>query len=402
MLPEESKDTQLKEEENRLEVPQVRTGRQSSDYSSMGQSDLQGSSILDSLSCSDFLSSSHTEYMSEMNFDIEEPFPGTAYREDAYGTIQEDETRKLLRSNSIQGPFQKLGSYDYGAVNAPGTNAHLGQPVKLNELGRGDTLINILRSDTKDQNYTRTSTKEFFSALEELSTSLKDDRVTKESLNLDLKSESDSQSADKTAHKTESSATGKRAPDEEEAKCESKVPKIKIKRIPTLEEHKEGRKKQASKSKKSNSDTSSTRKRRRYKQDSKNIVKNYGKAMAAFSLTETASPYLDAALAQNGATFEQFKQFILKHKEQIDSIESLRQMMLPEEDDEAEVAGVKRAFQVICEVFARDFALNWIFNSKSNQKETLLRYRFKILRRVQKPECFYYLKSRDDPQQKRN
>lgn len=115
--------------------------------------------------------------------------------------------------------------------------------------------------------------------------------------------------------------------------------------------------------------------------------------MSAFSLTDLARPYRDVLLKSHSIPYENFKQFIIKHKELIDSIGSLRGMILPSDSDEVELQNIKKVFRELSEIFVRDFAVNWIFSSKSNHKETLLKYRFKILRRVQNPTQFTYLKN---------
>ena len=52
---------------------------------------------------------------------------------------------------------------------------------------------------------------------------------------------------------------------------------------------------------------------------------------------------------------------------------------------------MKRVFKAIGIIFIRDFTVNWVYNSKIADKLTHLKYRFKMLRRVQNPEFFTYL-----------
>ena len=132
---------------------------------------------------------------------------------------------------------------------------------------------------------------------------------------------------------------------------------------------------------------------RRLKQDSKNVVKNFGKAMSAFCLTDVAKPSRDNLLNKYQISFEVFKDFVIKYKDQIDSIGSFREMLLPSLADSDQTCSAKSVFRELSELFVRDFAVNWIFSSKSNQRATLLKYRFKILRRVQDPIKFTYLKN---------
>jgi len=131
-----------------------------------------------------------------------------------------------------------------------------------------------------------------------------------------------------------------------------------------------------------------------FKRESKNVVKNYGKAMAAFSLNDIAIPYLEVLVADNEVSIEDFRNFMINRKETIDSIGSLRDLFCPDfKIDTPQELRFKAVFRAISKVFVRDFAINWIFTSKSQYKSALINYRYKILRRVVDPASFTYLKS---------
>eukprot|EP00331_Platyophrya_macrostoma_P007622 CAMPEP_0176428556 /NCGR_PEP_ID=MMETSP0127-20121128/13216_1 /TAXON_ID=938130 /ORGANISM="Platyophrya macrostoma, Strain WH" /LENGTH=345 /DNA_ID=CAMNT_0017810253 /DNA_START=87 /DNA_END=1121 /DNA_ORIENTATION=+ len=94
--------------------------------------------------------------------------------------------------------------------------------------------------------------------------------------------------------------------------------------------------------------------------ESKNVVKNYGKAMAAFSLSELAIPYLSRSLERNGVTLEAYKGFMINKKETIDSVGSLRDAILPNPGFDSPLDfKLKSVFRDLCEVFVRDYSLNW-------------------------------------------
>ena len=128
----------------------------------------------------------------------------------------------------------------------------------------------------------------------------------------------------------------------------------------------------------------------------KNVVKNYGKAMATFSLSETAIPYLHLSLSSHKVTMEDFRSFMINQKESIECIGALRHLLYVNPDsDNPEEEKLKSVFRDISEVFVRDFAVNWIFSSKIKKyKSQHLECRFKILRRVRDPINFTYLKSK--------
>jgi len=128
-------------------------------------------------------------------------------------------------------------------------------------------------------------------------------------------------------------------------------------------------------------------------QTNKNIVKNYARAMINFALSEMSHTYLNKIIAQEGIDHKEFKEFLLTQKEIINSIKTLRDALLIPEGDRSKLSAFKRAFKAISEVFIKFFAVNWIFNSKINDKTLHLKYRFKILRRIRNPEHFTYLEN---------
>lgn len=132
---------------------------------------------------------------------------------------------------------------------------------------------------------------------------------------------------------------------------------------------------------------------RRDVQTNKNIVKNYARAMINFALSEMSQTYLNKIIAEEGIDHKEFKEFLLTQKEIINSIKTLRDALLIPEGDRSKLSAFKRAFKAISEIFIKFFSVNWIFNSKINDKTLHLKYRFKILRRIRNPEHFTYLEN---------
>jgi len=125
----------------------------------------------------------------------------------------------------------------------------------------------------------------------------------------------------------------------------------------------------------------------------KNVVKNYGKAMCSFALSDIAKPYLEPILVSNRVELKEFNEWIMNNKERIDSIDSLRGLLLPLPEDDALCRSNKKVFQEISEIFLRFFCVNWIYGGKITHKETHLNFRLKMLRRVRNPEQFTYLQN---------
>lgn len=127
----------------------------------------------------------------------------------------------------------------------------------------------------------------------------------------------------------------------------------------------------------------------------KNIVKNYARAMINFALSELAVPYLELHIEkqEEKLTLAEFKKFLQDQKEKINSIKTLRELLLITDDDETRLVAYKEVFRDICETFVKMFSVNWIFSSKLSDKTIHLKYRFKMLRRIRNPEQFTYLEN---------
>jgi len=128
------------------------------------------------------------------------------------------------------------------------------------------------------------------------------------------------------------------------------------------------------------------------RQGSKNIVKNYGRAMSSFACSEMAQPYLGPIAEEENVTVAGFHQWIQANKENIDGIERLRWLLIATPKDSASTVAYKKIFQSLCVIFLKFFTVNWIYGGKLTHKQVHLDYRFKMLRRVRNPEIFTYLK----------
>jgi len=129
---------------------------------------------------------------------------------------------------------------------------------------------------------------------------------------------------------------------------------------------------------------------------SKNIVKNYGKALCAFASSNIAIPYLENIALKRGFSsqiLEKFTIFIRERKEKVNSIESLKRLLIAMEGDTPEEQEYKLLFKDISIIFLKYFSANWIYSGRLMHKKDHLRFRFKMLRRIQDPEHFTYLKS---------
>ena len=133
---------------------------------------------------------------------------------------------------------------------------------------------------------------------------------------------------------------------------------------------------------------------------SKNIMKNYARALANFPLMNIAQTQLREIIAKISPNQAQesvetqlieFRSYIKENKGKINCIKNLRENLLVTHKDSAQIAGFKRLFKDISIIFLKFFSVNWLFSSKIEDKMTHLKYRMKLLRRVKNPEFFTYL-----------
>ena len=119
-------------------------------------------------------------------------------------------------------------------------------------------------------------------------------------------------------------------------------------------------------------------------------MKNYCRALINFGLSELVRPYIITE-AENGLSFERFQQILNHKKKSVNCIKGLRSLLVEERRSSNEMREWKAMFQKSCEVFLKYFCVNWVFNSRVDDKMKHLRYRARILRRVQNPAYFQFL-----------
>jgi len=124
-----------------------------------------------------------------------------------------------------------------------------------------------------------------------------------------------------------------------------------------------------------------------------NVMKNYAGAMVSFALSLLAEPYLARCSLIRTMPPQMFRQLLKSKRRKIKSLQSFRELLLIDSQDSEETKTMKILFQEACKVFLKFFCVNWIYNSKLNDKQKYLKYRMKLLRRVQNPEHFTYLET---------
>ena len=85
----------------------------------------------------------------------------------------------------------------------------------------------------------------------------------------------------------------------------------------------------------------------------KNISKNFDKAICKFALSSIALPYLQPIVEREEIELKNFVHFINRVKEKIDGLFSFRSVMLIGNEDSHEIKAAKRVFKSIGEIFTR-------------------------------------------------
>jgi hypothetical protein len=127
----------------------------------------------------------------------------------------------------------------------------------------------------------------------------------------------------------------------------------------------------------------------------KNIVKNYGRAITNFILSPLARIYLEEYIKKDFKKVDQtkFLQYISERRGTLDCMERLKRFLIVTDNDTSEEVSYKEIFKKIAEIFIKYFSVNWIFSSKLTYKQAHLDFRFKLLRRLRNPELFTYMTS---------
>jgi hypothetical protein len=123
----------------------------------------------------------------------------------------------------------------------------------------------------------------------------------------------------------------------------------------------------------------------------KNIVKNYGNAIANFASSALALPYIDTYPDMMNVDKVEFQKFIGKQKNTISGIDSFKALLQEDMIDTEEIRSYKRLFKYLAEIFVKYFSVNWIFHSRMKYRDVHLKFRHKMLRRIRNPDLFTYI-----------
>lgn len=121
------------------------------------------------------------------------------------------------------------------------------------------------------------------------------------------------------------------------------------------------------------------------KNDTKNIPKNYGKAILSFILR---SPKTRKLVSMMKINLSDFLIQIKKMKTKINSIEGLKRMW----GFESLESKSKKCIRILSYEFMRKQCLGYIFHSKVKNYGTHIKYKQKLIEGIQNPSSFTHLK----------
>jgi len=124
----------------------------------------------------------------------------------------------------------------------------------------------------------------------------------------------------------------------------------------------------------------------------KNVDLTYIKAIITFANSHMALPYIKACLQQENLKFTDLISFITTTKDCItNGVQAFWSLFLDEVRDDPKTEACKRIFKSLSQVFIDNFSVDWINQSKLVHKEAYLKYRQKMLKKLQSPE--HYIQS---------
>ncbi len=119
---------------------------------------------------------------------------------------------------------------------------------------------------------------------------------------------------------------------------------------------------------------------------SKNLFKNFGRAICSFILSEISNSYRDSLLQQFEVEESEFNKYVLKKKSEIIGLNEFEDLFLARSQDNDKVLKFKKLLAALARVFIKYFSVNWIVHGKIQYKLSYLKFRNKILRKIQSLE----------------
>jgi len=130
----------------------------------------------------------------------------------------------------------------------------------------------------------------------------------------------------------------------------------------------------------------------------KNVDLTCIKAIITFANSHTALPYIKVCLQQENLKFTDLISFITLTKERItNGVQSFWSLFLDDCCHDPKTEACKRIFQNLSQVFIDNFSVEWIMQSKLVHKDAYLKYRQKMLKKIQNPGHYIQASKKNSP-----
>ncbi|CAD8082191.1 unnamed protein product [Paramecium sonneborni] len=120
--------------------------------------------------------------------------------------------------------------------------------------------------------------------------------------------------------------------------------------------------------------------------DTKNITKNFSKAIISY-ITQNKDIGLKLLDARE---FEDFLQILKEKKNKMTNIQQLRELWI--DSDEEKLKQFNKTFRIFSQYFLRQQSVAYIYNSRIMNTGWHLKYRYNLLRALREPQNFKYIK----------
>ena len=121
---------------------------------------------------------------------------------------------------------------------------------------------------------------------------------------------------------------------------------------------------------------------KKLKNETKNIPKNYGKAIISF--IEKCKQRVSEICSHTGVPFEEFYEEMLETKKSINTIADLRRLWVDYK--------YAKCMRIVSGLFLRKYSMSYIFNSRISNFRSHIKYRHRICEAIKDPQKFRHIK----------
>lgn len=123
------------------------------------------------------------------------------------------------------------------------------------------------------------------------------------------------------------------------------------------------------------------------KKSLKNALKDYGRAICAFILSDSSKAYLPKD-SEKDFNLPEFREFIEKSRIQLTGVKGYKKVLLGKRKNSPRTFLYKKLFKKMALIFIKFYALGWIYSGKVKYKIEYVNIRHKLIAMISNPEMF--------------